>query len=436
MTKAREAKKTVQCVDTYSELYRDVFPEVRAYEAFKYLMVGMLSDIKRKSLPAIALSLGLENEQGLLHFITDSRWESKDLEERRLNMLLEVLEGREIVAIVDETGDKKKGKKTDYVKRQYIGNLGKIENGIVSVNIYGYCDGVTFPLKSKIYKPRERLKEGDEYKSKPEIAVEIMNELKESGFKIKKVVADSLYGESNSTFMSKIEELEIEYAVAIRSNHGVWLPKGAKIRANKWRRFEHVRWDGKQEERYIREIIYGKIGEIRYWEIKTKEEKEEEKEGWNVMTRIPEIKYKEVGKIYGIREWIEYGFKQCKSELGWADFRVTHYKQIQKWWELVMCAYCMICLYEENLNPTLNETQKYHQEHQEWSKEEGWKKWLNNLRLVISVLNAINLIKKWVKVFPFAHFLDELTKLFNKVNKLDRLKYLVNTWDTFCYSSA
>ena len=26
MTKAREAKKTVQCVDTYSELYKDIFP--------------------------------------------------------------------------------------------------------------------------------------------------------------------------------------------------------------------------------------------------------------------------------------------------------------------------------------------------------------------------------------------------------------------------
>jgi SRSO17 transposase len=127
MTKAREAKKTVQCVDTYSELYKDIFPEVRAYEAFKYLMVGILSDIKRKSLPAIASSQGLENEQGLLHFITDSPWESKDLEKRRLNILLEVLEGREIVLIVDETGDKKKGEKTDYVTGQTHTQKGKDE---------------------------------------------------------------------------------------------------------------------------------------------------------------------------------------------------------------------------------------------------------------------------------------------------------------------
>ena len=60
--------------------------------------------------------------------------------------------------------------------------------------------------------------------------------------------------------MSVIKDLDIEYAVAIRSNHGVWLPKEAIVRANKWRKFEHIRWDEKKETRYIREIIYGKSG--------------------------------------------------------------------------------------------------------------------------------------------------------------------------------
>lgn len=35
---------------------------------------------------------------------------------------------------MDETGDKKKGHTTDYVARQYIGKLGKIDQGLVSVN--------------------------------------------------------------------------------------------------------------------------------------------------------------------------------------------------------------------------------------------------------------------------------------------------------------
>ncbi len=38
-----------------------------------------------------------------------------------------LLQGRPIVLIIDETGDRKKGDTTDYVKRQYIGNLGKTD---------------------------------------------------------------------------------------------------------------------------------------------------------------------------------------------------------------------------------------------------------------------------------------------------------------------
>lgn len=50
-----------------------------------------------------------------------------------MKLLSQVLHGRPNVLIIDETGDAKKGKSTDYVKRQYIGNLGKVENGIVAV---------------------------------------------------------------------------------------------------------------------------------------------------------------------------------------------------------------------------------------------------------------------------------------------------------------
>ena len=43
-----------------------------------------------------------------------------------------------------------------------------------------------------------------------------------------------------------------------------------------------------------------------------------------------------IGNLYGLRTWVEYGFKQCKNELGWADFRVTYYEQIERWWEMVV----------------------------------------------------------------------------------------------------
>ena len=54
MVKPREAQETVKFIDEYCEMYRDLFPEVRSYEYFKYLHLGLISEKKRKIFPAIA----------------------------------------------------------------------------------------------------------------------------------------------------------------------------------------------------------------------------------------------------------------------------------------------------------------------------------------------------------------------------------------------
>ncbi len=54
MVTPREAISTVTFIDNYCSLYRDLNASVRSFEAFKFLHLGMLSEIPRKSLPAIA----------------------------------------------------------------------------------------------------------------------------------------------------------------------------------------------------------------------------------------------------------------------------------------------------------------------------------------------------------------------------------------------
>jgi SRSO17 transposase len=84
---------------------------------------------------------------------------------------------------------------------------------------------------------------------------------------------------------------------------------------------------------------------VPYSEITTDIETIPENLTWYVMTLIPRVLAKEVGNLYGNRTWIEYGFRQSKSELGWADFRVTQSSQIEKWWEILCSAYLMLGLY-------------------------------------------------------------------------------------------
>jgi SRSO17 transposase len=143
----REAETTVAVIDQYCESYKEMFSDVRSYEYFKYLHLGIISPIPRKSFPEIAKVVGINSPQSLHHFIANSPWSVKELRTRRLRKTLEALRGEEIIVIIDETGDRKKGKKTDYVARQYLGSVGKIERGIVSVNAYGVYKNITFPLQ-------------------------------------------------------------------------------------------------------------------------------------------------------------------------------------------------------------------------------------------------------------------------------------------------
>ena len=176
MVEPRPAKPTVRFIDDYCQWYQALFPEVRSFEAFKQLHLGLISEVKRKTLPAIADVAGLDNAQSLHHFLTQSPWQTSDLRQQRLRRILQTIGEREIALVIDDTGDRKKGQHTDYVKRQYIGNLGKIENGIVAVTAYGVVDNITLPLLFEVYKPKERLKSDDIYRSKPEIASQMIRD--------------------------------------------------------------------------------------------------------------------------------------------------------------------------------------------------------------------------------------------------------------------
>jgi len=74
-----------------------------------------------------------------------------------------------------------KGHHTDYVKRQYIGNLGKI--GIVAVTAYGVVDNITLPLLL-VYKPKSASRLWMSTAAS-QIAAQMMRELQAMGFRFK-----------------------------------------------------------------------------------------------------------------------------------------------------------------------------------------------------------------------------------------------------------
>ena len=220
MTRVRPATPTVSLIDEYCARYRPVFHNVRHFEQFTQLVLGMVAETKRKSLPRLAKTVQGDH-QALHHFLAHADWSVNQVRGIRLGLLRQALAGRSFILCIDETGDRKKGKTTDYVAHQYIGNVHGLANGIVSVNAYGLLGTTTFPLAFRFYKPKRRLKPTDIYKSKPQLAIELIEEVQAQGFRFSVVLADSLYGESWD-FRKALSQRGLPYVLAIRGNHPVW----------------------------------------------------------------------------------------------------------------------------------------------------------------------------------------------------------------------
>ncbi len=156
------------------------------------------------------------------------------------------------------------------------------------------------------------------------------------------------------------------------------------------------------------------------------------------------MKYHQVGNLYGLQNWVEYGLKQSKNELGWADFRVTAYAQIHKWWEVVLSAYLMVSLHSKSLLPTsrspdytsATSVASQFSTHAWWDEGKGWKNLLNNLRLVIQPFIYFNLIQPWLKVFPIPSLSLGFSQLIALMNHFPSAVSISQLSPAFIFSSA
>jgi SRSO17 transposase len=105
---------------------------------------GLLSDLKRKTVEPIALAAGCA-VRTLQEFLRDHLWGFAQVREQLQRHVAETLptlpgDGLGTVGLIDETSALKSGTKTPGVQRQYLGCVGKIANGIVTVHL-GVCKG-------------------------------------------------------------------------------------------------------------------------------------------------------------------------------------------------------------------------------------------------------------------------------------------------------
>jgi hypothetical protein len=124
---------------TYLGRYRSCFLQKRTAAHFDTYCRGLLSDLPRKSVEPIALEAGTA-VRTLQEFLVSARWDhehARDLLQRHLAEEVATLPADPLgtVGVIDETSCQKWGAQTPGVQRQYLGCLGKIDNGIVTVHV-------------------------------------------------------------------------------------------------------------------------------------------------------------------------------------------------------------------------------------------------------------------------------------------------------------
>jgi SRSO17 transposase len=138
--------------------FRGCLGQDRTAKHFDAYCRGLLSDLPRKSVEPIALAAGTA-VRTLQEFLATSRWDhaaARDTLQADLAGALAALPADPLgtVGVVDETSCRKWGDHTPGVQRQYLGCVGKIDSGIVTVHL-GVAKG-TFQalLDADLYLPK------------------------------------------------------------------------------------------------------------------------------------------------------------------------------------------------------------------------------------------------------------------------------------------
>jgi SRSO17 transposase len=197
----------------------------------KVYLQGLLMEVGRKSIEPLAGRIAGADVQSLRQFVGQSPWAVEQIQQKLAEKVVDLLAEPE-VWMIDETSFPKAGDASVGVARQYCGALGKIANGQVAVSLHWSTCEASCPLGWRLYLPQSWLEtsarraEGkipDEivYRSKNQLALDLVDQVLKWDVPRLPVVADSAYGNDHD-FRAGLRARGLQYAVAVEPTTKVW----------------------------------------------------------------------------------------------------------------------------------------------------------------------------------------------------------------------
>jgi len=213
-----------------SDLVLPMGRKERRQHAEEYIR-GLLMDGERKSIEPMANRLPDGDVQALQQFVNQSPWPYEKVRAPLARKVEQEFVG-EAYWLIDEVSFPKQGKHSVGVARQYCGALGKTANCQVAVTLDLGTEDSSVPLDWALYLPEEWLEdparrkkagipEEVTFKRKWELALDLIDEVRDWGLENRTVLADSLYGDTYE-FRQGLRERGLNYIVQVSGELTGW----------------------------------------------------------------------------------------------------------------------------------------------------------------------------------------------------------------------
>ena len=368
-------------LEAYAARFDDLFGSLAQRRGFREYLAGLLAPRDRnKTLTALAGAEPVTGAQRpavqrLQFFLSESRWDADQVNSRRLELLLAdpaTAPHGGGVLVIDDSGDRKDGTKTAHVGHQWLGRYGKTDNGVVTVTTLWADERLYYPVHAVPYTPAKHFAKGKSdpaFRTKLQAGADLAVRARDAGFAFRAVAADSAYGDQDG-FRGELAEAGLPFVMALKPRHGKWAygadaftpADAARVLAwrgpddpGDWRPVTRTFRDGHAETWHAADATlgwWGPDGFTRLVVVTADPGTLPDKATWYLATNLPRpggpreagsphpaADLAEITRIYGIRHWIEQGYKQVKDELGWADFQVRSDTAIRRHQVLVNCAF-------------------------------------------------------------------------------------------------
>jgi SRSO17 transposase len=230
-------------LDELMECLAGCFARVEPRRQARKYVTGLIGDVPRMNCWALAERAGDATPDKMQRLLERACWDAfAMMAAARAFAVGRLGDPADAVLVIDESGQEKAGEHTAGVQRQYLGCAGRVANGINVVYASYAAPAGHAIIGARLYVPRgwagdrERRRAAGipddlPFKTKPQLAVEMIRQVIGDGRCPPWVTGDEVYGR-DASLRQALEDLGSGYVLKISCSFRVTLPTGQKVRAD------------------------------------------------------------------------------------------------------------------------------------------------------------------------------------------------------------